>query len=390
VRVLLLDHYYEEFVRGHYAAKPELLAAPFESQAASLAAELFGETQLQVDALRSLGHEALFMPVNVDSMGEAWALERGIRLPRRYSLAMRRWRGLVPRLTRRERWQRRVAVLGAIADSFDPDVVHVQSIEVLPAPAVDVLRKPGRLISAQTASPVVPWRELARYDVLASSLPHYVERIRAEGGAAHYLPLAFEPTLASVLGAATRQTPVSFVGSLTPHHQQRIRLLSAISRRVAIDIWSSDPPTSAFDGAPVRFHGPAWGRDMYRVLGTSRVTINVHGEHAAGYANNLRLYEATGMGALLVTEAAPNLASLFEPGVEVATYRDENELAEVVAHYADHEEEAAATAARGQARTHREHTWGRRMGELVAIFEAHRRPRGHERGSHPITRSPTS
>jgi hypothetical protein len=40
---------------------------------------------------------------------------------------------------------------------------------------------------------------------------------------------------------------------------------------------------------------------MYRVLECSKIVINHHGD-VAPWANNLRLFEATGTGALLLTD----------------------------------------------------------------------------------------
>ena len=52
------------------------------------------------------------------------------------------------------------------------------------------------------------------------------------------------------------------------------------------------------------------GRHMYQIYGRSQVVINRHGEVAQGYSNNLRIFEAPGMNALLMTEASPNIVKL--------------------------------------------------------------------------------
>jgi spore maturation protein CgeB len=83
----------------------------------------------------------------------------------------------------------------------------------------------------------------------------------------------------------------------------------------------------------------------------------------------MRLYEATGVGTLLLTDEAKNLGELFEPGREVVTYADADDLAEKVRHYLAHEDERSAVARAGQERTLREHTYAERMRELVAILE---------------------
>jgi len=84
----------------------------------------------------------------------------------------------------------------------------------------------------------------------------------------------------------------------------------------------------------------------------------------------MRLYEATGVGALLVTEARRNLADLFEPGREVVAYDDEDDLVDRLRHFAEHDDERRRIAAAGQARTLREHTYANRMAELAAMLEA--------------------
>jgi spore maturation protein CgeB len=85
----------------------------------------------------------------------------------------------------------------------------------------------------------------------------------------------------------------------------------------------------------------------------------------------MRLFEATGMGALLLTDEKQNLAELFRPGEEVAAYANENELVELIEHYLAAEDERAAMAAAGHARTLRDHTYEQRMAQLVEIIESH-------------------
>ncbi len=82
----------------------------------------------------------------------------------------------------------------------------------------------------------------------------------------------------------------------------------------------------------------------------------------------MRLFEATGIGAFLLTDAKPDLGELFEPGREVATYRHAAEAAERIRHYLAHPEERDAIARAGQRRTLAEHTYARRAEQLVEIL----------------------
>jgi spore maturation protein CgeB len=84
----------------------------------------------------------------------------------------------------------------------------------------------------------------------------------------------------------------------------------------------------------------------------------------------MRLYEATGVGTLLITDEKRNLPDLFAPGREVVTYRNADELAERIRSLLEDEEERKAIARAGHERTLREHTWEHRMRELLTLLGA--------------------
>jgi spore maturation protein CgeB len=107
---------------------------------------------------------------------------------------------------------------------------------------------------------------------------------------------------------------------------------------------------------------------MYRVLARSKIALNRHIDVAEKYANNMRLYEATGVGTLLLTDAKSNFGDLFEPGREAVTYGSEDELVEMIRHFLEHDDERGRIARAGQKRTLREHTYEHRMRELETIL----------------------
>ena len=78
--------------------------------------------------------------------------------------------------------------------------------------------------------------------------------------------------------------------------------------------------------------------------------MNHHGD-VPPYANNLALFEATGVGTLLITDWKQNLHEMFEPGKEVIAYRTREECAELIRYYLEHENEREEIARAGQRRT---------------------------------------
>jgi spore maturation protein CgeB len=180
--------------------------------------------------------------------------------------------------------------------------------------------------------------------------------------------LAFDPAILPRLKQGEPEIDVSFVGSFHPAHGTRIAWLEHLCSHLEMKVWANGVERLR-DDSPIRsrYAGTAWGVEMYQIFHTSKMTLNHHIEIAGPYANNSRLYEATGVGTLLLTDWKENLHELFIPGKEVVAYRSPEECVELTQYYLTHEEERKAIADAGQQRTLREHTYYQRMQELTAI-----------------------
>ena len=109
---------------------------------------------------------------------------------------------------------------------------------------------------------------------------------------------------------------------------------------------------------------------MYDILRRSKISLNQHGFIALVHdtANNMRLYEATGMGSLLLTDAKSNLGSMFDVGREIITYASPDECIAQIHHYLAHEDQRARIAAAGQRRTLACHNYFKRTGEILDLI----------------------
>jgi spore maturation protein CgeB len=106
---------------------------------------------------------------------------------------------------------------------------------------------------------------------------------------------------------------------------------------------------------------------MFRLLARSSLSLNQDG--FSQRAVNMRHFEATGMGSVLVTEHKDDLGELFDTEREVVTYRTPEECVEKVRYLLSHESERAAIAAAGQARTLRDHRLEDRAKSLANDLE---------------------
>jgi hypothetical protein len=264
-------------------------------------------------------------------------------------------------------WMR--AALAAQIRHYKPEVILNLDVRLIDPPFLKEANPSVRLVIGQHAAPLAKRVNLRGYDLMLSSLPNFVERFRREGLKAELHRLAFEPRILDELGPVGQTIDVSFVGTLSPDHRSRVDLLEYLCRHTALRIWGPGADKIG-EPSPIRgrHQGPAWGRDMYRVLRDSRITVNHHIGIAGAYANNFRLFEATGVGTLLVTDWKENLQELFQPGQEVVAYRNPSDCAELIQYYLHHESERDMIARAGQARTLREHNYGCRTQELIGII----------------------
>jgi spore maturation protein CgeB len=265
-------------------------------------------------------------------------------------------------------------------EAHQAEVVYAQDLSFFSRSNLDRLRGQGRLVAGQIASGM-PAEELVQgFDLILTSFPHYPDRFRSMGVDSEYLPIAFYERVLDRLRregidpnpGADRPHGAVFVGGLDPDvHGAGVELLERVANAVPLDVWGYGGERLPADSVLRRaYRGGAWGIEMYRVLAESRMVVNRHIAFAEGFANNMRLFEATGTGALLLTEDAPNLAELFEPGREVVSYDGPEDLMKKLRHYLEHDDERREIAAAGQARTLRDHTYAQVMARLAGILEA--------------------
>lgn len=369
MRIAIVDTYYPRFLAAHYRQHRGLARATSEEQRASLLQACFGTSDYYSRNLTRLGCEALDLIVNCVPLQKTWANENNVpmsvwamRVPHRtFRLpVVGPWLSSLPGL---------LEVAVAQVKAYRPDVLYCQDLSFFPGSVLKELKSHVRLVVGQIACPLPPESFLRGYDLILTSFPHFVGRLRALGIGSEYFRIGFDPRVLELLGDVPKDIGASFVGGISRHHGKALPLLEHLAHHTDIRFFGYGARNLPRSSPVRRRHGgEVWGLDMYRALARSRVTLNRHINVAENFANNMRLYEATGVGAMLITDMKDNLGDLFDVGKEVVAYNSAEEAEELIRYYEDHPDEAATIARAGQARTLREHTYERRMEELVPIL----------------------
>ena len=253
----------------------------------------------------------------------------------------------------------------------DPSVVYFQDLNFATPRLLKRLRREGKLVVGQIASPLPPQARLRMFDLIVSSLPNQIEQIRAAGVASEFLPIAFDHRVLSRSPISEeRDIPVSFVGGISKFHDTTVPLLDAVHKKCPeLQIFGYGSEALKRHPHLAKIHqGERWGRDMYQILLRSKVTLNRHISVSGNYANNMRLFEATGTGALLITDYKENLHSYFNIGDEILAYSSLDEAADMAKWAIDNPVEAASIALQGQQRTLADHTYDGCMVKLDQIL----------------------
>lgn len=378
MKIVVLDTYYPRFLQTQYVGNAGLGNRPYAEQRERLLDAVFGTSDFYSRHLNEMGHDAQDLIVNCVPLQAAWARENkvafsalALKVPHRLFRVpvVGRWLAGLPGL---------VEIAVAQIQASRPDVLYCQDLSFFPPDVLAKLRPYVKLIVGQIACPLPPDAFLKGYDLILTSFPHFVPRLRALGVASEYFRIGFDTRVLEKLGDVAKDVDASFVGGISRHHGKAVPVLEYLARNTPMQFFGYGADSLDAD-SPIRqrHHGEVWGLDMYRALARSKVTLNRHINVAENNANNMRLYEATGVGSLLITDRKDNLGEIFEVGKEVVAYSSQEEAAELIRYYLDHPEEAAAIARAGQARTLREHTYRHRMEELVPVLERHlgaRRP----------------
>ena len=255
--------------------------------------------------------------------------------------------------------------------AFKPEILYCQDLSFFPEEILLEIKKENNihLIVGQIACPLPPKSFLNPYDLILTSFPHFVNRLRNDGKNCDYFKIGFDQRILSKTRKNNRDIDFSFMGGISKHHSYASKNIEYLIKNAKLQVYGYGVNKLPFNSNIRRHHkGERWGLDMYNILSRSKISFNRHINVAENNANNMRLYEATGMGSLLLTDRKDNLGQLFEEDHEIITYNSKEEALDKFNYLINKPEELAKIAKAGQLRTLKDHTYETRIKELIQII----------------------
>ena len=230
------------------------------------------------------------------------------------------------------------------------------------------------------------------FDFVITCSKYICDYYKANGKTTFALEFGFDPKVLSSLTPSEGRYPVSFSGSIFEGiHDDRFELLSYLERKRTKVVISSEFEMDMrysllsrkmfrsikrgtfgdfYDRYLIRSYnkGPLYGREMFQFLSDSDITINLHGDGIT-FAANVRLYEATGVGACLLTDWKHNIGEIFEPDKEIVTFQSKEEAYDKIKFLNRHENTKKEIARNGQRRTLSDYTYASRIPDAIRFVK---------------------
>jgi len=225
------------------------------------------------------------------------------------------------------------------------------------------------------------WREMAKYYdfVFTIQKGECIEKMKAAGaGEVHYVPTACDPHFHAPLQLSEQDkktwgSPISFVGA---GYHNRVQMFATLADQ-PFRIWGSEWPNGKpFDRLVQEESRRIKPEEYVKIFNATDVNLNLHssserdGVDPSGDFVNPRTFELASCGAFQLCDNRQLLPELFEVGKEIITFSNLEEMKEKMEYYREHPEERRAVCERARARVLKDHSYERRIEQMLSIVYA--------------------
>lgn len=330
--------------------------------------------------MRKLGNRCEEIVYEVESLQKKWAVENDIYI------------------APGEQWQLKITL--EQLKKLNPDIVYLQSFSRITAEAIYAIQSEiPNLKKIAVHSGFPNGLDVVTEDtIILAGFPNIKRSFEAIGCESHLVYHFFDERIVDRFDVSKKHTvPFSFIGT-SGHgygdgHKTRYWELLKLGHNSPLECWLDDkdafispdsaanpyterPLKEAFYNnlsdnlnaypkpfSPLRYllptgsvHQPVYGWEYFQTLYNSLVTFHRHTDAMYTEIGAMRVFQATGAGACLMTNNGSNMQDLYEPDEEVVTYSSLAECIEKANYLIRHPEKAKEIAKKGQQRTMRCHT----------------------------------
>lgn len=397
LKLVKITSYYKDFLSYYYEKHPEIKDQSYTDQHQHLMQQRFAWSDAYAEAFSNLDYEAHEIVANARPLQKRWCDEHSQNAGTDKEIILHQLKSTNPDIV----WMQ---------DSYSFNGAFVKQLKDQ-VPSI-------KLVIGNCCSPISPqyYEAFTAFDLITVCAPYFKQLLESNGlPECLVIPHAFDSRiLEDVKSNSQADHDFLFTGSIIldqQFHNDRIEFLEALIKanidinllinlnqnsskgllaRKAAYLASRFFQSSGLDFINQRIEGlnkvsklsyfptsskvskalstkiksPVFGLEMFREIANSKIAFNIHGDIAANFAANMRLYEVTGMSTCLLTDWKPDIENYFKPDEEIVTYKSFDEAKEKVTWLLNNPIELEKIGQQGQKRTLQEHTFQARAGVI--------------------------
>lgn len=364
--LLLMEDYQSSYTKAIKKDSP-LSELSYENCSKELFSKLIYYGDAYINELNAQGFQATQVIPYCLPLQSKWAAENGVWIPPSWA-SKKPFQSFWYRLLRShpETWARDKIVTEQIK-RLKPRFVWVFSGVPVSRQTIKMWRAYTEKIILWWACPLAPGFPYDTFDLILSGIPDIAKYFQVRGFNAAHMPHAFDERILQKVTPTLDKIPkLAFVGSLSEAHLERILLLDTLSRSIDIDFYGTGANLLSKE-SPLRqkYYHSVWGEELYSIYGSYLLVIHKNIGIAGQSFSAKRLFEATGMGACVITEATEDQRELFKSDEEIVTYSSVEECVEKIKYLLNNPQKAIEIGQKAQRRTLTEHTYHQRVQELI-------------------------
>ena len=355
MKFLQIQNLYETFISQLYRSDCLLSNKCYDHQLSKILSSNFSSSHYLCEELSKLGFKTDIVFPNAQSLQAQWAKEN--RVPKKEILVKQ-------------------------IERFKPDILYiVGAVGSLDSSLLYKLKHKPKLTFGWLGSNIPPKTDWSEFDCILSGLPRLRSSALNLGARNSFEFYPGMPLNIFEYFPKPNENPkydIVFVGQCNQiQHARRADYLNLLAKEdLSFGLFLSGNTSHLPSILQNLNKGPRFGLDMLKSIHNSKISFDCRAKHSfededIGYDHtvNMRIFESTAVGSLLITEEYSNLHELFEPQKDIITFMSESDLLEKVCYYLKEDDLREKISLKGKKTCLEKHNLRSRAADFLHIVD---------------------
>ena len=355
MKFLQLQPIYDTLLAEVYRKNKDLRSQSYDCQLDEILTKNFSSSHYLVDEMKTLGLETKVILPNAISLQKQWGNENNT-------------------VTKN--------VLVEQINQFDPDIIYiVGAIGALDSSLIKRLKRKPKVVIGWLGSSIPSKTDWSEFDCILSGLPKLRHSALNLGAKKSYEFYPGMPINIFKYFKQPNQYPnydIVFVGQCNQlQHAKRAEHLTLLAEKeLNFGLFLSGKTNHLPSILQNLNNGPRFGSDMLQTIHDSKISFDCRAKHSfngkdigCDHTVNMRIFESTAVGSLLITEEYLNLNQLFEPQKDIITFKSSSDLLEKVCYYLKEDDLREKISLQGKKTCLEKHNLRSRAADFLRIVD---------------------